>query len=110
MTIFGKLSPKNETQSILKSQALSFAIGLGGTRWLMFTQRDTTVSRPILTIVIFWLTAIFLSFSLFAPRNALVTVSLFVAAMSVSGAVFLILEMYQPFGGLIQVSSGPLRS
>jgi hypothetical protein len=105
----GKLSPKNETQSALKSQALNLALELGGTRWLMFTQRDTTVSKPILIIVIFWLTAIFLSFSLYAARNLLVITSLGVAALSVSGAVFLILEMYQPFGGLIHVSSGPLR-
>ena len=104
-----QLSPKNETQSTLKALAMSMAIGLGNTRWLMFTQGDTSVSRPILAIVIFWLTAIFLSFSLFAPRNVMVPVALLVAALSASGAVFLILEMYQPFGGLIHVSSGPVR-
>ena len=30
--------------------------------------------------------------------------------MSVSGAVFLILEMYAPYSGVIQVSSAPLRA
>jgi hypothetical protein len=76
----GSLSPKNEKQSALKSQALNMAIALSGTRWLMSTQEDTTVPKPILMIVIFWLTAIFLSFSLFAPRNALVFASFLVAA------------------------------
>jgi len=36
--------------------------------------------------------------------------SLFVSALAVSGAVLLILEMYTPFAGLIQVSSAPLRA
>jgi hypothetical protein len=33
----------------------------------------------------------------------------FVGALSVSGAIFLILEMDQPFAGLMQISSEPLR-
>jgi len=39
-----------------------------------------------------------------------VVVSLFLSAVAVSGAVLLILEMYTPFAGLIQVSSAPLRA
>ena len=35
--------------------------------------------------------------------------TLFLCALSVSGAIFLILEMYTPYQGLIQVSSAPLR-
>jgi hypothetical protein len=34
---------------------------------------------------------------------------LFISALSVSGAMFLILEMYQPLDGMIKVSSAPLR-
>ena len=36
-------------------------------------------------------------------------VTLFLCALSVSGAIFLILEMYTPYQGLIQISSAPLR-
>jgi hypothetical protein len=104
------LSPKDETQRSLKVQALSMVIGLGQTRWLMFTQGATSVSEPMLAILVFWLTAIFFSFGLFAPRNATVTAALFVSALSVSGAIFLILEMYTPFRGLIEISSAPLRT
>jgi len=35
---------------------------------------------------------------------------LFVSALSVSGAIFLILEMYTPYTGVIQISSAPLRA
>jgi hypothetical protein len=46
----------------------------------------------------------------FVPRNATALVTLFVCALSVSGAIFLILEMYSPFRGLMQISSVPFRN
>jgi len=60
-------------------------------------------------VVVFWLTIIFGSFGLLAPRNATVVAVLFLCALSVAGAIFLILEMDQPFEGLMKISSAPLR-
>ena len=77
---------------------------------MMFEQAGTSISIPLLAVLVFWLTAIFTSFGLFAPRNATALVTLFVCALSVSGAVFLILEMYSPFQGMMQISSAPLRN
>ncbi len=62
-----------------------------------------------LVVVVFWLKIIFGSFGLFAPRNATVVAVLFLCALSVAGATFVILEMDQPFEGLIKVSSAPVR-
>jgi hypothetical protein len=104
------LSAKNDAQRSNQAQALSIAISLGQTRWLMYEQRVTSVSIPLLAVLIFWLTIIFISFGLFAPPNAMVIASFFVSAVSVSGAVLLILEMYTPYGGLIQISSAPLQA
>ena len=104
------LSPKNDTQRSLQGQALSIVVDLGKTRWLMFEQAMTSVSMPLLVVLVLWLTAIFISFGLFAPFNATVVSSLFVSALSVSGAIFLILEMYTPYAGTIQISSAPLRA
>src|SRR5207249_2876347 len=95
------LSPTDDSQRALQAQALSMATGLIQTRWLMFEQGAGSVSGPMLAILVFWLTAIFVSFGLYAPRNATAIAALFVAGLSVSGAIFLILEMYSPFGGLI---------
>jgi hypothetical protein len=61
-------------------------------------------------VVVLWLTVILASFGLFAPTNTTVIVSSAVSALSVSGAIFLILEMYAPYSGVIQVSSAPLRA
>ena len=60
-------------------------------------------------VVVFWLAIIFASFGLFAPRNTSVTAALFVAALSVAGSIYLVLEMDQPYSGLIKLSSTPLR-
>jgi hypothetical protein len=57
-----------------------------------------------------WLTITFISFGLFAPRNAVAIFTLFVCATAVSGAIFLTLELYSPLNGLIRISSEPLRN
>ena len=103
------LSPKDDRQRRLQAQTLNLSIGLGQTRWLMYAQTTLSVSKPMIVFLVFWLSMIFMSFGLYAPPNRIVTVALFVAGLSVSGAIFLILDMYAPYRGLIKISSAPLR-
>lgn len=105
-----ELSPQNEAQRSLQAQALKISIDIGQTRWLLFEQGGSSIPMPFLALLIFWVTIIFLSFGLFAPPNATVIATLFLCALSVSGAIFMILELDRPFGGPIQISSVPLRS
>jgi hypothetical protein len=105
-----ELSPKDDRQRALQGQAVNLALQMGQTRLLMFTQRSVPVPKPLLVILLFWLIALFASFGLFAPTNYTVIVSLFIAAAAACGAVFLMVEMYYPYGGLIQVSPAPLIS
>jgi Protein of unknown function (DUF4239) len=104
-----QLSPQNETQRSLQAQALKLSTDLGQMRWLMFEQMDRTIPMPFLVALVFWLTVTFVSFGLFAPSNPTVITTLLVCSLSVSGAIFLILELDQPYEGLIQISSAPLR-
>ncbi len=104
------LSPQTDGQKLLHTQALGLAIKLGQTRWLMFEQRSSSVPTPMLVMLVFWLTFLFMSFGLFVRPNVTVVSSLIISALAVSGAVFLILEMYQPYAGLIHVSTAPLRA
>jgi hypothetical protein len=104
------LSPQNEVQRSLQAQAQKMSIDLAQTRWLLFEQGGRSIPMPFLVLLVFWVTIIFTSFGLFAPPNATVIATLFVCALSISGAVFLILELDRPFGGLIQISSAPLRN
>jgi hypothetical protein len=103
------LAPKTDEQQTLKGLALSTATDIGQLRWLLLAQHTSSISTPMLIVVIFWLTMIFMSFGLFASPNATVITTLLLCALSVSGAIFLIMELDQPFGGVIQISSTALR-
>ena len=105
-----KLVARNEVQLSLKSQAVGVASDLGQLRWLLFEQSGSSIAMPLLIVVIAWLAIIFASWGLFAPFNSIAITALLLAALSVSGAIFLILELDQPFDGLIQISSGPMRN
>lgn len=105
-----QLSPQNDTQQSLKAQAVSIASEIGQARWLLFEQSGSSISMPFLFVVVLWLTVIFISFSLFAPLNTTVLTTLLVCALSVSCAILLILELDQPFDGLIHISSSSMRN
>lgn len=105
-----ELTPKDDPQRLLKTQATTLALQLGQTRWLMFQQQSVSIPTPLLVIVVFWLTISFISFGLFAPRNGIVVATLFLCALSVAGAVLLIMEFYSPFQGVIRLSSTPLHN
>jgi len=105
-----KLSPQNDVQRSLKSQAAQIAMDLGQMRWLLFEQTETSISVAMLIVLISWLAIIFMSAGLFAPPNATVIIALMLAALSVAGAIFLILELDMPFDGVIQISQRPMRN
>jgi membrane-bound ClpP family serine protease len=103
------LSPETDPHRALKAQAFQLMIQLASTHSLMQAQVGSSINGPFLVVVVFWLTINFISFGLFAPANATVAVTLFVCALSVAGAVFLIVEMDQPFEGVIRIADTPLR-
>jgi hypothetical protein len=102
------LSPRDDTQRSLKTEAIDLGIELAQIRTLLVPESVSSISRPMLVVVVCWLVAIFLSFSLLAPPTPTATLALIVSAGSVAGAFFLILELDQPFGGLIRISSTPM--
>ena len=76
----------------------------------MVAQETCVGSHAVAGVLVFWLALLFISFGVFVRPNPLVVVSLFGSALAVCAAVLLILDMYQPYAGLIQVSSAPLRA
>jgi len=104
------LTPKNDGQRGLQSQALQIGAELTRTRWLLNEETESSIPRPFLVVVVFWLAVIVTSCGLFAPPNPIVITSLLICALSVGGAMFLIVDLDQPFGGLIQISGNSLRN
>jgi hypothetical protein len=103
------LTPQNDAQRWLQSRALQISGDVAATRWLLSVQVGTAIPNAFLVVLVFWLTLIFVSFGLFAPRNPTAVIALLLCALSVAGSIFLIVEMGHPFRGLIHVSSAPMR-
>jgi hypothetical protein len=104
------LEPKTDAQRNLQAQALKVAGDLGQTRWLLVSERGSSVPTVFLVVLVLWLALLFASFGLFTPPNPTTLTALVVCALVVSSAIFLILELDRPFHGIIQVSGEPLRN
>jgi hypothetical protein len=104
------LSPKTELQRSMQSRAIQESESIAQSRLLMFEELGGSISWPFLTVLVFWICVLFLGFGLFARFNATITVALFVGALSVAGAIFLILELSDPYRGLMRISDQPLRN
>jgi hypothetical protein len=105
-----QLAPQNDMQRMFKDRAIQATVDFAQTRFLLFEQAGSSLPVPFLVILMFWLAIIFASFGVLSPLNATLAAALMVFAVSVSAALFLILELSEPFTGLLKLSSAPLRN
>jgi hypothetical protein len=103
------LMPASDAQKWLQTRGLQLSSELAQMRWLSIDQHRGSIPTPFLVALVFWLAVIFCSFGLFAPRHGTVYAVIFACALSVSSAIFLILELDRPFEGLLTISEAPLR-
>ena len=105
------LSPnqKDAAQIALKARALETAVDLAQERLRLFARQDSSLPLPFLIVLASWLLILFAGYGLLAPRNTTVVAVLFVCTLSVSAAIFLLLELSMPFAGMLRLSSGPLH-
>lgn len=108
MTLF-ELTPTTDAQRLLLVKAQQNVIELRESRWVLIQRSQRVIPLPFLVVLLFWLTMLHLSFGLLAPRNATAITVLLMSALSVSGALFIILDMSHPLQGIIKVSSAPMR-
>ena len=105
-----RLSPKTDAERMMQSRAVQESESITQSRLAMFEQLGSSISWPFLTVLVFWICVLFVGFGLFARFNPTVTVALVVGALSVAGAIFLILELSEPYRGLMRISDEPLRN
>lgn len=103
------LGPRTEAQKLIQNQCMEVCAELTRTRWTLIQGSDNPIPTPFLAVLMFWLVALFLGFGILAPPNGTVLAVLFVSAVSVAAAMLLILDLNQPFDGLIRVSIDPIR-
>ena len=102
--------PGTPAKSALVGEALQLAVSTSQARLALFEQSRSGLPVPTLIVLIFWLTVLFASYCLFSPVNPTSAVALALVALSASAALFLILEMVEPFSGFMQISSAPIRA
>jgi hypothetical protein len=85
------------------------------TDWALDASQGGSTSPWLLAVVLFWLMLTFASFGLSAPLGGhgggtLVITTLFLGAIALGGAMFLLEEYNDPFHGIITVSHEPLQA
>jgi hypothetical protein len=104
-----ELAPRNDGQKYLQTQALQIAADMMQTRWMLIEQSQIDLPRMFLSVLSFWLVVLFVQFGLLAPRNRTALSAVFICALSMAGAIFLILELNHPLEGRIKISSAPMQ-
>ena len=89
-----ELSPQTDAQRSLKARARHRS----APTWhkgdfVVFEQANSSIPMPFLGVLVFWLTIIFASFSLFSPLNPTLVAAFVVFALSASTAIFLVLDL-----------------
>ena len=104
------LSPRTDVQRIMLSRAVQEMDSISQSRLLMTAQLHSSIAWPFLAVLVFRISMLFFGFGLFARVNATVVLAVFVGSISVAGAIFLILELNDPYRGLMRISDEPLRN
>jgi hypothetical protein len=104
------LTPTTDAQSRAQSAAWQLGRSLIRIRMLMYEQLGASLSWPLLVVLVFWASMLFLGFGLLARVHVTHVISLLVGAISVAGAIFLILELNEPYRGLLRLSDAPIRT
>jgi hypothetical protein len=104
------LEPANSRDQWWLGQAMTLAGKIGDIRWLLAQQSAERTPKAFIGLLTFWLTSLFASFGLFAPHNLVSALALTLCALAVSGAIGMILELEQTFGGLLRISPRSMYS
>lgn len=104
-----QLSPRDDAQRWLQARALQLTGQIAEARWMRAETEAGGFPGMFLIFLVFWLALLFGSFGLLAPTNPTVIATLFVCALSVTGALVLIIDMDHPYLGFVRVSDAPLK-
>jgi amino acid permease len=103
------LDAKTPEQKAALASALAHFGQIENTRLLMSLQLTNPFSRPLLAVVVFWSFFLFCGFGLLSRVNATTIAALAFGAFAVGSAIFLILELSQPYTGLFRISPAALE-
>jgi len=103
-----RLAPANEIQVTMKAQALQIAAEMSQSRLRLYERSQPDLPGSLIFVLSVWMVCLFISFSLFSPLKHTSIVALVLVAFSIAAALFLLLELSEPFSGLVRLSDRPL--
>ena len=102
---FDSLEPSTEAQRQFLTSARDLAKKFAETQMLMARQLANPFPPYVLVVVVCWASALFLGNGLVATPNAVTVCAHLAGAIAIGSAVFLILELSQPYLGVVRLSS-----
>ena len=103
------LTPRTPAQTALISSMAASSASFQQTRLLMSLQLASPISWPLIVIVVSWAMLVFFGFGVV---SGLIPTSLgasLLAPFAGASAIFLILELNQPFSGLFRLPSASIE-
>jgi hypothetical protein len=100
------LQPASPAQRWFQAQALQVTNRIADLRWLVISQQTAHEPLvPVFVLILLASAAIFGSFTLYVRPNATVITVISLSALAIAGSTFLIVELNNPFRGLLHISS-----
>jgi hypothetical protein len=93
----------------LREQALGQLADMQHSGFKLSRIAQSRPQAPTLAVVVSWLVIIFFGFGLVSPATGTARASMILAAAASAGALFLILELYTPVSGLLQIQPAILE-
>jgi hypothetical protein len=103
------LTPSTDQQKQALAAARSIDESIGQARLQMSFALTSAVSYPLIWVVVGWATILFCGFGLMSKGHAMSLVCVFVGAIAIASAVYLILDLSDPYSGVFRASPEPLE-
>jgi hypothetical protein len=103
-----ELHPSTDAEKQALGAASSTVDAIGQARLQMSFALSNPVSYPLILMVVGWATFLFCGYGLMSKGNPMSIAAGAVGAIAVASAVYLILDLSDPYSGLFRASSAPL--
>jgi hypothetical protein len=104
------LQPADAQHQRILNQCTQQYSDLIKSRWTVIEGARASISTPFYWVLVFWLVILFACLGLTAPPDAMAVIVISLSAISITGAVFVILDLDLPYGGLFGIPSESMRN
>jgi hypothetical protein len=105
-----ELQPADPLRQRILTQCAQQYSDLVKSRWTVIEEARGSISAPFYWVLVFWLVILFACLGLSAPADAMAVIVIALSAISITGTVFVIVDLDLPYGGLFGISSESMRN